>query len=107
VAFWPLFAMPALIQGFMRPTIDTYVNQHTPSATRATVLSVSSLVLSVQVAFFEPIVGFITDDVSIQAAFAFVAVFFMLVMPPLFFLWRRAYIPAPEPLPAVAAAEAA
>src|SRR5688500_1132603 len=38
IALFPLFAMPALIQGFMRPTIDTYVNQHTPSETRATVL---------------------------------------------------------------------
>ena len=107
IALFPLFAMPALIQGFMRPTIDTYVNQHTPSETRATVLSVSSLVLSVQVAFFEPVVGFITDDVSIQAAFAFVAVFFMLVMPPLFYFWRRAYVPSPEPVATAVAVEAA
>ena len=98
VAFFPLFAMPALIQGFMKPTIDTYINQHTPSETRATVLSVSSLVLSLQVAFFEPVVGFITDDVSIRAAFAFVAVFFLAVMPPLFLLWRKAYVPTPEPV---------
>jgi predicted MFS family arabinose efflux permease len=107
IALFPLFAMPALIQGFMRPTIDTYVNQHTPSETRATVLSVSSLVLSVQVAFFEPVVGFITDDVSIQAAFAFVAVFFLLVMPPLFYFWRRAYVPSPEPVATAVAVEAA
>jgi MFS family permease len=103
-----LFALPALIQGFMRPTIDTYVNQHTPSDTRATVLSVSSLVLSVQVAFFEPVVGWITDEVSIRAAFGFVSVFFLLVMPPMFYLWRKAYVPTPEPAaPQLAAAEAA
>ena len=90
-----LFAVPSLIQGFMRPTIDTYVNEHTPSETRATVLSVSSLVLSLQVAFFEPIVGFITDDISLRAAFAFVALYFALVLPPLFIFWRRAYVPTP------------
>jgi MFS family permease len=101
VSLFALFAVPALIQGFMRPTIDTYVNRHTPSETRATVLSVASLVLSVQVAFFEPVVGFITDDISIRAAFAFVSVFFLVVMPPLFVLWRRAYVAAPEPLPTV------
>jgi len=106
VGMFALFAVPSLIQGFMRPTIDTYVNQHTPSETRATVLSVSSLVLSLQVAFFEPIVGFITDDVSIRAAFAFVSIYFLVVMPPLFYFWRRAYVPAPAPTP-VLAAEAA
>jgi MFS family permease len=106
VGMFALFAVPALIQGFMRPTIDTYLNQHTPSETRATVLSVSSLVLSLQVAFFEPVVGFITDDVSIRAAFAFVAVYFLVVMPPLFLFWRRAYVPTPEPTQ-VLSAEAA
>lgn len=95
VGMFALFAVPSLIQGFMRPTIDTYVNQHTPSETRATVLSVSSLVLSLQVAFFEPIVGFITDDISLRAAFGFVAVYFLFVMPPLFWFWRRAYVPGP------------
>lgn len=97
VGVFALFAVPAIIQGFTRPTVDTYINQHTPSETRATVLSVSSLVLSLQIAFFEPVVGFITDDISIRAAFGFVAVYFLVVMPPLYLLWRRAYVPAPEP----------
>lgn len=107
VAIFAVFAMPALIQGFMRPTIDTYINQHTPSETRATVLSVSSLALSVQIAFFEPVVGFITDDVSIRAAFTFVALFFLAVMPPLLLLWRRAYVPSPAPTTAPVPREAA
>lgn len=96
VGIFVLFAVPAVIRGTMRPTIDTYVNQHTPSETRATVLSVASLVMSVQVAFFEPVVGFITDDISLQAAFAFVAIYFAIIFPPLYLLWRRAYVPAPE-----------
>ncbi len=107
IGVFALFAVPALIQGFMRPTIDTYINQHTPSETRATVLSVSSLVLAVQVAFFEPIVGFITDEVSIRFAFGFVAVYFLFVMPPMFYLWRRAYVPTPEPTGPAATSEAA
>ena len=107
IGMFALFAVPALIQGFMRPTIDTYVNQHTPSETRATVLSVSSLALSVQVAFFEPTVGFITDGISIRAAFGFVAVLFLVVMPPLYVLWRRAYVPPREPQSRDLAPEAA
>ena len=66
-------------------------------------LSVSSLVLSLQVAFFEPVIGFITDDVSIRAAFAFVAVYFLVVMPPLYLFWRRAYVPVPGHAPEVGA----
>ncbi len=90
------FALPALCRGVIRPTMDAYLNQHTPSDMRATVLSMSSLVLSVGLAFFEPIIGFITDDVSITAAFAFVAAFFIVVMPPLFVLWRRSYVETPD-----------
>jgi MFS family permease len=101
------FALPALIQGLVRPTMDSYINEQTPSDRRATVLSMSSLVLSVQLAFFEPVIGFITDDVSIQAAFAFVTAFFAVVMPGLYVLWRRAYIHHPVPEPAVTPAQAA
>lgn len=101
------FALPALIQGLIRPTMDSYINEQTPSDRRATVLSMSSLVLSVELAFFEPVIGFITDDVSIQAAFAFVTVFFAVVMPGLYVLWRRAYVPHPLPGAAAAGAVAA
>lgn len=95
------FALPALCRGLIRPTMDAYINDNTPSDMRATVLGLSSMVLSLALAFFEPIIGFITDDISITAAFAFVAAFFALAMPPIFLLWRRAYeqhppMPAPE-----------
>ena len=100
------FALPALCRGLIRPTMDAYINQHTPSDMRATVLSMSSLVLSVALAFFEPIIGFITDDISINAAFAFVAAFFIVAMPPLYLLWRRSYIESP-PVLAELAPEAA
>jgi MFS family permease len=103
VGMFALFAVPALIQGFLRPTIDTYINEHTPSETRATVLSVSSLTMSLQIAFFEPVVGFIADDISIRTAFAFVAAYFAVVLPPLYVLWRKAYVPTPITAPALAA----
>ena len=101
------FALPALCRGVIRPTMDAYINENTPSDMRATVLSMSSLVLSVALAFFEPIIGFITDDVSITAAFAFVAAFFVVAMPPLFILWRRAYEQHPPTAATEVAVEAA
>jgi len=94
------FALPAVIQGIVRPTLDAYLNGHIPSDRRATVLSTSSLVLSVGLAFFEPTIGFIIDGISLPAACAFVAIFFAITMPGSYLLWRRhdAPMPAVQPL---------
>jgi hypothetical protein len=55
------------------------------------VLSVVSLAFSVQVGFLEATLGFITDDIGIRAAFAFTAAAFAVLLPPLYFAWRRVY----------------
>jgi hypothetical protein len=89
-AAFAFFALPALIQGTMKPALDNYLNERTPSERRATVLSVLSLFLSLQLAVFEPVLGFVTDDISLQAAGAMSAVLFLFLVPPLFLLWRRA-----------------
>ncbi|OAI41174.1 hypothetical protein AYO38_04270 [bacterium SCGC AG-212-C10] len=89
VAF-ALFAMPGFIQGLSKPVVDAYLHERTDSDRRATVLSLTQLCFAFQVAFFEPALGFITDDVSLISAFVFAAAYFGLLMPPLLFLWRRA-----------------
>ncbi|WP_322795142.1 MFS transporter [Tepidiforma sp.] len=99
-----LFALPAVVQGLVRPVLDTYVNELTPSDRRATVLSTVSLLFSLQVGFLEATLGFITDDVSIRAAFGFTAVFFGMLLPPLFFGWRRSARAGAASRPAPAAA---
>ena len=91
------FAIPSLIQGLFRPTLDGYINERTPSERRATVLSVLSLLFSLELAVFEPALGFAADDISIQAAAAMSAALFVLVLPVLLSLWRRAHF-APVPL---------
>jgi len=91
VAAFSLFAVPAAVQGLIRPTLDAYINEHTPGDRRATVLSVVSLAFSVQVGFLEATLGFITDDIGIWAAFAFTAAAFAVLLPPLYFAWRRVY----------------
>lgn len=89
VGAFAFFTMPALVQGLIRPTMDAYINDRTPSEKRATVLSVASLCLSVQLAFFEPAIGFVADDISIQAAAGVTAIVFALVLPPLLLAWKR------------------
>lgn len=88
-AAFAFFAIPSLVQGMVRPTLDNYINERTPSERRATVLSVLSLFLSLELAFFEPILGFLTDGISIQVAMGVSAVTFALTLPPLYWLWRR------------------
>ena len=84
------FALPALMTGLTRPVIDGYLNKRIPSARRATVLSVMPLCFALQVMLFEPALGFLTDDYSIRTAFWFAAAYFLVLMPPLLWLWHRA-----------------
>lgn len=104
-----LFALPALVQGVTRPVVDAHLNAQIPSERRATVLSLSQLVFSLQVAIFEPALGFLTDDVSLTAAFLFAAAYFLLAMPPLMLLWHRAHARPllAEPLPVLESAPGA
>lgn len=99
------FALPAIMSGLTRPVIDGYLNDRIPSDRRATVLSALQLCFALQVAFFEPALGFFADGISLQAAFLFAAIYFLALMPPLLFLWRRARGTAPvEPAPVLEAA---
>ena len=91
-AAFAFFALPGFIQGIMRPVIDGYINERTPSERRATVLSLAQLCFALQVAWFEPLLGFLTDDVSLTAAFFVSAVYFGVMMPPMVYLWRRAHL---------------
>ncbi len=91
VAAFSLFAVPAVVQGLVRPVLDSFINEQTPSDRRATVLSVVSLAFSLQVGFLEATLGFITDDVGIRAAFGFTAAVFAVLLPAVYVPWRRAY----------------
>lgn len=84
------FALPALMTGLTRPVIDGYLNDRIPSERRATVLSLMQLCFALQVAFFEPALGFFSDDFSLATAFFFAMCYFIVLMPPLLFLWHRA-----------------
>ncbi len=103
-AAFALFAIPAFVQTVFRPMFDNYINARTPSDIRATVLSIASLAMSLQLALFEPILGFIADERSVPDACLFTAVWFAIILPPVIYLWRRqgldestALAPAIEP----------
>lgn len=89
------FALPALVSGLTDPVVGAHLNARIPSDRRATVLSVMPLLFALQVAFFEPALGFFADGVSLRSAFIFAAGYFVVLMPPLMFLWWRAHATAP------------
>lgn len=91
------FLLPAVVSGLTNPAVNNHLNRLIPSDLRATVLSVEQLAFALQVAFFEPALGLFADLVSLQAAFLFTAAYFLLTLPPLLVLWRRAH--RGEPLP--------
>jgi len=86
-----LFAAPALVQALVNPAVSAHLNERIPSDRRATVLSVLQLAFRLQVAFFEPALGFAADGISMVAALFFAAGYLVLFVPPLLLLWRRAH----------------
>ena len=90
-AAFTLFLLPALIAGLADPIVGAHLNVRIPSQQRATVLSVMALLFALQLAVFEPVLGFVADGASLRAAFLFSAAYFMVLMPPLMVLWARAH----------------
>lgn len=86
-----LFAAPALVQALVNPAVSAHLNERIPSDRRATVLSVLQLAFSLQVAFFEPGLGFAADGISMVAVLFFAAAYLAVFVPPLLLLWRRAH----------------
>lgn len=97
------FLLPSLVSGLTDPIVGAHLNVRIPTERRATVLSVLPLFFSLQVAFFEPALGFFADGIGLRAAFLFAAGYFLVLMPPLMLLWWRAHATAEDGTPAIAA----
>jgi hypothetical protein len=84
------FGLPAIARGLLKPTLDTYINQRIPSDLRATILSIWSIALSVQIALLEPALGFVTDGSSVLIAGLFAGAWFATLLVPLYPVWLQA-----------------
>ena len=58
-----------LVRGLATPVFKNYINLYTPSEIRATILSVRNLVIRVCFAVIGPLLGWMTDHVSLNMAF--------------------------------------
>lgn len=86
VQAWPvlaIFALVALAGGAARPALSARLNQQIPSAQRATILSLQSLLWTALLALTEPIVMAVAGQASVPAAIALSGALLPLVAAPL------------------------
>lgn len=58
-----------VIRGIATPVLKNYLNQHTESDVRATMLSVRNFIIRITFAVIGPLLGWITDHISLKYAF--------------------------------------
>ncbi len=66
-----------LVRGIATPIFKNYINQYTDSEVRATMLSVRNFVIRMAFAGIGPLLGWITDNVSLNKAFIMAGIFYL------------------------------
>jgi MFS family permease len=58
-----------LTRGIATPILKNYINQYAQSEIRATILSVRDFIIRIIFAAIGPLLGWITDNISLKSAF--------------------------------------
>lgn len=66
-----------LVRGVATPIFKNYINQYTPSEVRATMLSVRNFIIRVAFAGIGPLLGWITDNISLDKAFLLAGIIYL------------------------------
>lgn len=71
ISYWGLafLFLFYLVRGIATPIFKNYINQYTESDVRATMLSVRNFIIRIAFAVIGPLLGWITDNVSLNKAF--------------------------------------
>ncbi|WP_346860354.1 MFS transporter [uncultured Draconibacterium sp.] len=71
ISYWGLASLFLfyLVRGVATPIFKNYINQYTESDVRATMLSVRNFIIRIAFAGIGPLLGWITDNVSLNKAF--------------------------------------
>lgn len=85
-AFYPLTTM---VFAMSFPVISDYLNRRIPSSSRATILSIYSLLFSLMAAGMEPLLGAVGDAQGLPIAYRTAAIAMAVVGAPLLALWLR------------------
>jgi len=66
-------------RGYATPLLRNYINQHTDSNVRATVMSVRSFIIRISFAIIAPFIGWIADKQGLSSAFIVMGVLIAIV----------------------------
>jgi len=86
IAFLFLFY---LVRGVATPVLKNYINQYTASEIRATMLSVRNFVIRITFAVIGPLLGWITDNISLNYAFMLAGGMYLISVLLIVFPWIR------------------
>ncbi len=92
-----LFLVVALANGLARPVLSSLLNAEIPSAQRATIISLQSLLWTILLAVVEPLIFVVADTISIAFAIGVAGTVFAAAATLLLALWRRASMRAASP----------
>ena len=62
-------------RGYATPLLRNYINRHTESNVRATVMSIRSFIIRTSFAIIAPFIGWIADQYGLNSAFLIMAIF--------------------------------
>jgi len=86
IAFLFLFY---LVRGLATPILKNYINQYTESEVRATMLSVRNFIIRITFAVIGPLLGWITDHISLNYAFLLAGGIYLIAALLVVFPWLR------------------
>lgn len=79
-----------LVRGLATPIFKNYINQYTESEVRATMLSVRNFVIRITFAGIGPLLGWITDNISLNKAFVLAGILYLTATLIVAFPWIKA-----------------
>lgn len=86
IAFLFLFY---LVRGLATPILKNYINEYTESGVRATMLSVRNFIIRISFAAIGPLLGYITDNISLNWAFVFSGAIYLVAAGLIVFPWIK------------------
>lgn len=91
ITFWGLafLFLFYLMRGIATPVLKNYINQYTESEVRATMLSVRNFIIRISFAVIGPLLGWITDNISLNYAFILAGVIYLTSALIILFPWIR------------------
>ncbi len=78
-----------LVRGIATPIFKNYINEYTASEVRATMLSVRNFVIRITFAGIGPLLGWITDNISLNKAFLLAGVLYLVASLIIVFPWFK------------------